>query len=329
MAAGRVVDISTSTSERDPGSHPRGPCGARPGGHRRPPRSVDPPPAGTGRPRPDRRLRLRRPEPAGGRIRRLRPASRSWAAGSASAGPSSALPASLPCWPRSSSRDSPWSSTSTPTPPSGVGRRSDASTSGSAVGDGVAVTWRDATERYEQHRRFELLVDNVRRRRPAVARRHPGVGVGEPVSDCSLDPEEAVGRLGDFLVHPGDRSQLHHARAGPGPDIRSRSGCATSARTGGSSGARPGPRRCPTRTARRGGPVVSLRDISSGSWSNRSGTPRASTDGGENVSRSSTLRRTAGSRGSPPRSRPNSLVARRARRPRHGRSAVRTRHADM
>ena len=31
----------------------------------------------------------------------------------------------------------------------------------SVVGDGVAVTWRDATERYEQHRRFELLVENV------------------------------------------------------------------------------------------------------------------------------------------------------------------------
>ena len=82
-----------------------------------------------------------------------------------------------------------------------------------AVGDRVAVTWRDATERYEQHRRFELLVDNL-----ADVVLLTRDGILEWVSPnlytlLGWDPDETVGRLGDFLVHPGDRSQLHHARA--------------------------------------------------------------------------------------------------------------------
>jgi PAS domain S-box-containing protein len=88
----------------------------------------------------------------------------------------------------------------------------------SVVGDGVAVTWRDATERYEQHRRFELLVENV-----ADVVLLARDGIVEWVSPnlfalLGWTPDEAVGRLGDFLVHPGDRSQLHNARS------RSRSG---------------------------------------------------------------------------------------------------------
>ena len=83
----------------------------------------------------------------------------------------------------------------------------------SAVGDGVAVTWRDATERYEQHRRFELLAENI-----ADVVLQSRDGIVEWVSPnlfalLGWTPEEAVGRLGDFLVHPADRSQLHHARA--------------------------------------------------------------------------------------------------------------------
>ena len=122
--------------------------------------------------------------------------------------------ASSRCWPRWSSRAFRWSSTSTPTPPPGRACRSGASTSGrSVVGDGVAVTWRDATERYEQHRRFELLVENV-----ADVVLLARDGILEWVSPnlfalLGWTPDETVGRLGDFLVHPGDRSQLHHARA--------------------------------------------------------------------------------------------------------------------
>ena len=83
----------------------------------------------------------------------------------------------------------------------------------SVVGDGVAVTWRDATERYEQHRRFELLVENV-----ADVVLLARDGILEWVSPnlyalLGWTPDETIGRLGDFLVHPGDRSQLHHARS--------------------------------------------------------------------------------------------------------------------
>jgi PAS domain S-box-containing protein len=83
----------------------------------------------------------------------------------------------------------------------------------SLVGTEVALTWRDATDRHEQHRRFELLVNNVA---DVVLLSRDGILEWVSPNVFALlgwTPEEAIGRLGDFLVHPGDRTQLHHARA--------------------------------------------------------------------------------------------------------------------
>ena len=162
------------------------PGAARPGGHRRPPRSVDPPPAGAGRPGPDRRLRLRRPEPPGGRSSAPRPAITLLGGrlGERRAELRTAGFIALLAEVVESGRPLILDEHPYPAVRGGARlRRFDVRAS--AVGDGVAVTWRDATERYEQHRRFELLVDNVADVVLQSARRHPGVGVAEPVRDCS------------------------------------------------------------------------------------------------------------------------------------------------
>ena len=213
MAAGRAVDISTSTSERDPGSHPRGPL-----------------------PAPDRAvidalldpwILLQPVRDAHGRIVDFVYADLNRRAAAFGTSARVTLLGSRLGERRAELRAAGFIALLAEVVESGLPlvldehpypavrggtslRRFDVRAS--AVGDGVAVTWRDATERYEQHRRFELLVDNV-----ADVVLQSRDGILEWVSPnlfglLGWTPEEAVGRLGDFLVHPGDRSQLHHAR---------------------------------------------------------------------------------------------------------------------
>jgi PAS domain S-box-containing protein len=144
--------------------------------------------------------------------------------------------------------------------PSGAGapgRRFDVRAS--LVGTNVALTWRDATDRHEQHQRFELLVNNVA---DVVLLSRDAILEWVSPSVFALlgwTPEEVIGRLGDFLVHPGDRSELRHARAGQSMTLRIRVlrkdggfvWCETRART------------LPDPDGAGGvGAVVSLRDIS-------------------------------------------------------------------
>ena len=235
----------TSTSTNRPPAANRHPAGGRT--PRRPGHD-----AGGGRvdPRPLRHRSSRPQGPGGGGLRRhagqpgglARCSGRPGPdAGSRSAGRAPHRRASWTTWwPRydrgRGDRPGLWSSTSTATlGPGGTVRY--ASTSGSRRSARTsAVTWHDATDRYEQHRRFELLVDNVVDRSTPCAWSATASSSGSPRSwwTCSAGPRRSRsdGR-GSRSSTRATGTLLHEPAAQDRAGTRPGCGCATCARYGG------------------------------------------------------------------------------------------------